>query len=274
MIDCLTTHLSTITEGCYTFGTGPLPVLILGSCRIMPYVNYFAWLNHDNRYTIHVVDVVRFHYDSSQKMIELSGVLPKFETDAKLLAKLKSVRWFIHEHTANYAMFNTDRAEMKHIYQFGLKPEIDIAIPNFNNHFILFQDYVAMDKAIGDAVRASGGKVSPELQATIRKKGLEDALRFERLADLTNLPEFSVLFQTTWRHIRYWWTVNHISKAFTLEVFRLMNDKFLHLDIPAKVMIQIQNSPDMYAMPHTPVTQYDRDNYGIDWPEPTEPLKV
>lgn len=274
MIESNLVHVPTVTDGCYTFGSGPTVVLILGSCRIMPYANYFEYLNQGNRYTVHVIDVVRFNFTADQQRADVPAGLARFEAHAGLLAKLKSVRWFIHEHTVNYGMFNTERSAAKNIYQFGISPEVDVAIPNFNNHFILFQDYVSMDKAINEEAKACGGKLSADLQARIRNRGLDDVDKFCRLATLTDLPEVGAVFADNWKKVRYFWNVNHITKAFTQLVFGTMNAKFLQIPLTPGIPKGIMDMPDMYESPHTSLTPYDVECYGIDWGEPVVPLKV
>lgn len=274
MIESNLLHPPTLQEGCYTFGSGPIAVCLLGSCRIVPYANYFEYFNSENRYTVHVIDVVRFNFGLDGRQVDAGNIVSRFESYPALLSKIKTVRWFVHEHVANYGMFNTDRNQAKTIYDFGMKPEIDVAIPNFNNHFILFQDIVAMDSRVNAQVRSTFGAVTPELQAELKERGLEEVDKFCRCADLTSLPEMSVLFATTWKRVRYFWNINHITKAFTQEVFRLMNDKFLKIALTPRESGLIASTPDMYEQPHTSLTPYDVECYGINWGEPVLPLKV
>lgn len=274
-LNTINTKAEHFNHGFWSTGTGPEVVVILGSCRVVPYAQYFEYLNASNRFTVALIDVVNFYYDAQGFQVDPVPVVLRFENDPVLLDTLKRCKWFLHEHTANFGIFNTDLVESKNIYQFGINPAVDIMIPNFNDLFILFQDLVNFDSAIRAQAKSDCetlGGLHTETQQFIKARGLADIEKFLSICDKSSLPEFGTLFNETWRKVRYWQTCNHISNAFTIAIFGMICDK---LDIhPTPGFWADVAREDMYANPHTPVTTYDRNVYGIEWNEPTEVLKT
>lgn len=279
MITTIDTANAQKSNGSYRSGSGQEVILIQGSCRGVPFLNALTHLNRHNRFTIHFIDPCYYNWDSSGKPQNLEVAIGKLETDGRLLSLLKSVKWYIHEYYENYWMFNTNKSLPKHIYQFGINPELDITIPNFNNHFILFQDIVTYDKEMREKVRKdlqeTGGSVREETQRELTKMGLADVEKFCQVCLKSDFPEMEKIFRETWTKTRYFWTINHITNAFTKTIMQLMNDKFLHLDTNGESWDQIIGE-DLYHTPHTPLTQMDamHSNYGIQWPESVAAIQV
>jgi hypothetical protein len=263
-------------KGCYTVGSGPVGVIILGSCRVLPYVNYLAYLNTDNRFTVHLINVVNFSYNEFGQSVDPTESTKRFEFNSGLLEAINGCKWFIHEHTANYGMFNTAKDGHKSIYDFGMKPEIDISLPNFNDIFILFQELVDLDSEVKEIAKKDHetiGGLSLTTQEFIKQKGVKRLEYFTDICTKTSLPEMVDIFKANWREVRYWWTGNHISNEFTVAVFRLMESKFLHLGLTEQFWSWCM-SWDLYSTPASPITIYDVLNYGINWKQELKPLKA
>lgn len=262
------------TKGVFTIGSGPEVILVSGACRVVPYANYLDYLNANNRFTIHLMNVVNYSWPNG---VQCDGAeyVKKYEQDAQFLAMLKSVKWFMHEHIANYGMMNNDRARPKNIYQFGMKPELDIALPNFNNVYPMFQELVTFDAplramAVNDM---PSGRLSKETQHAISARGQSEILKFISLCWMSSLPEMAELFENTWRTVRYFWSGNHVSNVFTMTVFRMMNDKFLKLKTDDAFWNRISKE-DLFENPKTPVTEYDVQYYGLKWNVPIQALTL
>lgn len=273
MIDTIITKIEQLNKGYFTIGDGPEILLLVGSCRSVPYLNYFDYLNHNHKFTVHFIDPFNWHWDERGNLLQdYESKINSLENDLRLLALFPKVTWFLHEHYENYGMFNTDKTKPITIYQFCLQPKVDVTIPNFRDKFILFQDIVSFNKAIRDkAVRE--GPLSVALQDEIKGIGLANIEKFCEICALTDLPEMATLFRSSWRVVRFFQTMNHISNRFSEAIFQLLNDKFLHLEAPTSFWDRIRRE-DLYASPCTRVTQYDVDNYGINWGCPIEPLKL
>jgi len=252
MLDTVNTKPQHYTDGCFRTGTGENVVVILGSCRVFGYVNY---LNRRNQmttpqpFTIVVINIVNFAFDHHDNHVNSDQFTVQFETNPVLLDMLKRCRIFIHEHCENFGMFNTREHTKKNIYQFGMKPEMDIAVPNFHDRFVLENDW-----------RSCG----MEPPSDYIDKGEQALHEFQNKTILCSFPEFGDVFKNTWREIRYFWTPNHISSHFSILVFTLMNEKFLRMPLTFDFWNGARQE-DLFKEPHTQVTQRDIEGYKLKW---------
>lgn len=136
-----------LKHGAFKTGTGKEITLILGSCRSVPYLNYLVQCNKNDRFTIYFIDPFNWNWDENNNRVDYEEVLLRLETNKELLDVIGSVKIFIHEYYSNAGMFNVFK-DKKNIYEFGMNPDIDITIPNFNDVFILFRDIVSFDISI------------------------------------------------------------------------------------------------------------------------------
>lgn len=275
MINTITVKDQQISNGFYSDGSGPEVIFIEGSCRIVPYLNYFHYLNTNNRFTINAINVVLFHFDANNQLRDVDQATKQFESDQRMIAMLKSVKYFVHEPCMNFGMFNTIGMTGKNIYQFGMNPEFDIIIPSFEAH-ILFQDFIRDDVKLKEEASVDWknvGCLSFPLREKIKQLGLSRLDEFYRGCELSSFPEFVRIFMDTWKRVRLFHTNNHVANQYTIMLFRLMNEKFLKLDIPPDFWLKI-TSEDMYFDGRTPLVDYDVENYGITWNEPVYQLKL
>lgn len=266
---------SQLRNGFLKIGSGPLNILLIGSCRSISYLNYFNDVNGDNSFTIHFIDPFKWNWDQHGNRVNLKDALIRCESDNRILEVLKSCSWFIHEYYESYEMFNTAPNSPKNIHQYGIKPEIDITIPNYDNIYILFTDVLREHKDLWEESRIhlrDNGSLSIQLQGSIADKGLSDVEKICRRFELfSDFPEMAQKFRYEWRNVRYFWTTNHVSSQFTVAIFRMMMGKLPGLKVPES-MWNKWLSEDMFSSPCTPVTKYDVDNYALKWNIPLSPL--
>ncbi len=249
MIDTVNTASAHYTDGCFRVGSGDHAVILHGSCRIMPYVNYFHRLNSGNRFTICVINIVNFSFDQHGRPVNVDVFTQRFESNPVLLEMVKRCRWFIHEHAENYGCFNTSKDSPRNIYQLGLQPEIDVSIPNFNDRFILEQDYPAC------------GMPTPD---DYIERGELAVKQFCEICGMSSFPEMADYFRDNWRVRRLFWRPNHPSAEFTMRVLRQMDSKFLNLNLSDEFLAAADRE-DLFREPHTQVTQRDIDGYKLQW---------
>lgn len=274
MINTLNIKQAQLKDGFYKVGSGPEKVFIMGSCRVTPYVNYFNEWNqkNGNRFTIFTLDPFNWHWDLKDNRVDYDYAIKAMEYHSGLLGMLGSVNTFIHEYYQNAGMFNCEKSG-KNIYQFGLTACTDICIPNFNDLFILYSDIVAFDlevrkKAVQDY--AVIGKLSEKTDLQIFDIALNNILKFYGVCDKSDFPEMGQYFKDNFLNKRLFWNSNHVSKHFTLAVFKFMNDKFMHLELTDSFLKSIQQ--DMFANNYTYLTSYDVQRFGYEWGEGLKPL--
>lgn len=265
MINTLTVKEAVLDKGALTIGSGPETILMIGSCRAVPYVNYFVDVNRNNRFTLHFIDPINWHWDIAGHQVNFEAAIDRQEQNPYVRSAIAKANWFIHEHFEHYGLFNSSQKSAKNIYQFGLNVPAghNLTMPNFHDVFIMFQDYINFRPEMkAEAKRA----VSPALQQQVKELGLAEIEKFYRICRQTDFPEMEEQFRQDWTMRRYFWSFNHVSSQFTTAIFRLLSDKFLHLDIPAGFWDKALRE-DMYANNFTPLTRYDVENHGIRWPE-------
>lgn len=228
-------------------------ILILGSCRCVPYLNYLHRYNRmaNRPFRIHFIDPFNYHWNAANELVDMDAAIESMEADPRILEVLRNTTIFIHEHYENYGMFNTDKQRTKTIYWFGMAPRLDINIPNYNDRAILLND-------------CQIANLTPEKLNDWKASGEAEVERFCAVCERTSFPEFGAYFRENWRKKRFFWTINHITNEFTLGIFRMMNDKFLKLPLDNMFWDAVSNE-DMYRSPSTPVTQHDIDAYGLEW---------
>lgn len=248
-------------------------ILMVGSCRSVPYLSYFKRINEMGiaKLRVHFIEPWDQHWDASGKEQDWNEALVRCESDERILRVLREATVFIHEHYGHCGMFNTLAEDEKNIYQFGLKPRLNITIPNFHDHFILFTEQIQFDSAKRERFLREG--MTNELFDEMKDFGLAQVDRFCRVCGMSSFPEFGQSFLESWRTTRYWWRGNHVSAAFTLELFLWMNRKFFGLNLDEKFWIPA-GAEDLYANHPAPMTLYDQSAYRLTWNEPVVELKA
>lgn len=223
-----------------------------------------------NPYRIQFIDPWGYHWSEDGKDQDFEAALIRAESDERILTTLRDATIFIHEHYENAGMFNTSSKTEKTIYQFGMKPRLNITIPNFHDHWILGLEQVMFDQELRGRL-AVHGRVTEELFQEMKERGLAEVEKFLRVCALSDFPDMGPYFQEHWTTERLFAKGNHVSKGFTLPIFRWMNEKYLHLPL-SNDFWQGASQEDLFGNDCTPMTQFDVDAYGLKWPEPIKPL--
>lgn len=238
MIGTVQTKKQQLEKGYFRIGDGPEKLLLIGSCRSVPYLNYFdLWISRHGRFTVSFIDPCNFNWDIHDNRVPYEAAIDSKETDPTTLNLFDETDIYIHEWYANYGMFNSSHDSPKNIYQFGLKPKLNICIPNFNDYHILGQP---------------------------KEVGLANLEKFYENCRRSSFHEMEDYFKSHWTTTRLFWSGNHVTRYFTLFIFKLLDEKFLHLGFDEGFRNEIP-SIDMYSDNPQAVTQQDRENHGITW---------
>jgi hypothetical protein len=234
-------------------------ILILGSCRVVPFLNYLDHANAvcGNRFKIYAIDPINYQVDSAGNHLDTAGLLKALETDEHFLSILRATTIFIHEHLQSFGILNTSKDAETNIYQFAMKPRIDINVANFHDVFILFNDFIAIDPQWQK-------ELSEDDERKIVELGERHIDRFCGICEQSSFPEFGPWFRSNYLERRLFHSFNHVSSGFTLEMFRLMNERFLKLPLDSAFWQNI-GAHDLYANNSTPVTERDRKWRDFRW---------
>ncbi len=191
LIDTIISKTQQLKNGYFKSGSGPTDVLVLGSCRIIPYVTYLGeWNNGEGRNQLTIRRIDPRDYDTS--------------VTADVLAALGSTSIFIHEPL-------TDP-----VYRSCMNPRQEITVPNWHEQRVLENDWTDYGQIVPVDYIEQG-------EAAIKE--------FCALCDSSSFPEFGKLFRNTWLSVRYFWRPSYVSAEFTKAIFRSMNGRFLHFPI-------------------------------------------
>lgn len=275
MINTVNTKEQQLRKTYFSIGSGSEVILIMGSCRTVPYLNYFNLWNtqNGNRFTINFIDPFSWNWDIHDGRVDYMTTLTSLETNPNLLKMLSEVKIFIHEYYSNAGMFNVFK-DSKNIYQYGMNPVIDICVPNFNDLFILFGDIVSFDfdlrkRAIQDYNVIH--KLSDETCNDIISVSNNNLSKFYDVCDKSDIPHMRHYFIDNYHTKRLFWNYNHVTKNFTLPVFSHLAYK-LDLNLSPSFMQEISKD-DMFANNYTYLTEHDVKYLGLKWEEEIKPLK-
>lgn len=239
MIGTVETKREQLKHGYYRTGNGPEHLLLIGSCRSIPYLYYLdLWNIRHGRFTISFIDPCNWNWNLNEDRVDYEAAINAKEADPAILELLTSAQIYIHEYYENYGMFNSSPDNQKNIYQFGLKPQLNICIPNFNDYFILGQP---------------------------KEVGLENLEKFYSVCRLSSFPEMEEYFKANWRTKRFFWSNNHVAKEFTLFIFKQMDERFLHLGFDEWFWQEIPKHDIYAAGPVINPTAGDIANYNLLW---------
>lgn len=271
MINTVNTKLEQLQNGYFKIDSGNELILVIGSCRSVPYLNYLHEWNiaNNNRFTICFIDPFNWHFDLNDGRVDFEEKINSLETDEKILSLLRSANIIIHEYYSNFGMFCFDKNSDKNIYQFGLNAKIDICIPNFNSLFILTADIVSFDMGIRQMAFQDYnviGKLSEQTLQKINEVSEKNIQKFYDVCAMSDVPEMADYFREFYKKERLFWTNNHVAKGFTLAIFKFINDKFLHLDLSKGFN---PDHEDMFANNYVHLSEYDK---GFEYKEEVVPL--
>uniref|UniRef100_A0A6C0HZ42 Polysaccharide biosynthesis enzyme WcbI domain-containing protein n=1 Tax=viral metagenome TaxID=1070528 RepID=A0A6C0HZ42_9ZZZZ len=233
-------------------------ILLIGSCRITPFLNYIANDNYFDSYNILAVMV------HNTQMKKISETLIENEAIKKDIYKTTI---FIHEFCRNSDYFNIPKDKEKNIYQ--IKPifDIDISLPNyqdpciFTKDIIFYRNSIEFDKYIkNEMIFDEFSKILQDLQHAEKTKYYNVILKSE-------LPELLEFVKNNIDNNRMAHTINHPSNFLFIKMYELILQKWFHREIPESVFNFNKKyeylSSDGYS---TKLTYYDKEclNYNIN----------
>lgn len=251
-------------------------ILMSGSCRGIPHLNFIHQWNelHGRPFLIYYINPCDYHWDKNENEQDIQKALAEVAESPVLHDLLKRTKIFIHEHFERWGVFNTDENKDHNIYHLGLKPEKDICLPNWHCRFILFQDIVRIDEKAKATAKACGGELSSEVKEDFKRRGVEAMDSWMEMCALTSFPWFADYFKDHRITKRFFFNGSHISNHFTIPVFENWSKELLGLQV-SDDFIKGLYAVDMYNNYGVmPLTKYDVEAYGFQWPEPIKELQI
>lgn len=272
MITTITTKQQQLKNTYFKVGTGTVNILVIGSCRAVPYLNYFDKWNQSfgERFSIHFIDPFNWNWDENDNRVDYNEKLKELETDERLLNMIRETDIFIHEYYANSGMFNVNKSAENNIYKYGMKAIIDLTLPNFNDVFILTKEILDFNVDLKkQAVQDFNvlGKLSNQTLAEIDKIRQQNLDKFYDICSKTDFPDFAHFFKANYKKYRLFWTFNHVSKWYNLYLFFELC-KRLNMETTYNFE-QLISQHDLFENNYTHLCEYDE---GFDFKEDIKPL--
>lgn len=253
MINTIKIKQQQLKTGYFKTGSGDTHILIIGSCRVVNYVNYFAAMP---QFTVYTLDPFNWNWDKDDNRVDYETAILSQENNKALLDVLSTCSIFIHEYYSNAGMFCCDEQSSKNIYLYGLKPYINICIPNFNDLFILFGDIVTFDSTLRKMALQDynvTGKLSKQTIDSIQVFSNNNVEKFYKVCRLSDIPSMEEYFKEHHKYNRMFWTYNHVTNFFTQYIFKVINNNWF-----GGLLTIDENHVDMFANNYTYLTEYDK----------------
>ena len=188
-------------------------VVLIGSCRIVPYLNYLRVYNSlvAPSEALHLVCLNPVEMWRGPGHEVADGVNEKLAN-----FQFGKVDYLICEHLQYCGVMNTVRSSPENIYDnLGCKPEVEIRLPNWNDMHILDAETAMHDKMVYANMEFI------ERVPYIREQTAIHKARFLSHCRSSSFPELEPWVEERWLTMRMGWTSSHPSHPLMWRMFEL-----------------------------------------------------
>lgn len=231
----------------FSFGNpqAPQTVVLVGSCRIVPFLNFFRAYNDLNR---HPLELLCFN------PVEMWGGPGHdvAESVNRVLAgyRFGKVDYLISEHLQHCGVLNTVAAAEQNLFKdMGCEPVVHIRLPNWN----AMHNYDA-ETAMFDADYAA--LPHDERVAVLRDRTAVNKARFLRHCRNSSFPELEPWIEDLWQTTRLGWTNNHPTLVLVRKLLGL-TARAMGITFGPELGAHPLCASDTYAATGTPLNRVD-----------------
>jgi hypothetical protein len=225
-------------------------ILLIGSCRITSFVNYFANDNYFDSYNILAIMV------HNTEMINISKTLIDNET---LKQEIYKTTIFVHEFCINFDYLNTSRNTEKNIFQIKYTFDIDISLPNYQDPSIYTKDIILKKNANDFHKYINKEILLEEFSKILKDTQIIEMKRYYNIINKSDLPElFDFLVENIYTS-RIAHTINHPSNILFIKMYEIILKKFFNREIPQSVLENNNNEFLISTGYSTKLTFYDKE---------------
>lgn len=246
----ITTNILRASYDCGQFcfggnGAGKRIVLI-GSCRIVPFLNYLRVYNSLNGdpFELGCFNPVEMWTGPGNEVSDgVNNILKDY--------RLGETDFLVCEHVQYCGVLNTVRSSEQNIFDsLGCNPAVEIRLPNFNDMHI-FDLETAMHDRVGYANLSH-----PEKVAFIKGETAKHKARFLSHCRGSSLPELEAWVESNWLTTRLGWSSSHPSRALLWRMFEGVAEK-----LGIEITPQLESHPlclaDVYQSTGIALTDVD-----------------
>lgn len=234
-------------------------IFFLGSCRVIPLLNYF--INDPNFKNSYNFLCVLVHVE------KIKAISHNLNKNKKLCTQIRNTDILICEYMINYNYFNTSRTSSINIYQIHNSFNKAIILPNYHDHCIYSKEIVKymipvefkqfIDKRISfDEIK--------EIMKSIHDKEIN---RYYAIIEKSDFPELLPFIKANLYTTRLAYTINHPTNCIFMEIYTILLRKFFGLNVTQEV-IKINDIPFLNSGIDTALTYYDKCCLGFTVDEP------
>lgn len=234
-------------------------VLIVGSCRALPYLNYMLAYNRAaKRNVFHAgyVNPADLRTTTDHKPQDHLAAADRLLSTPSVKKFLSGVEVLLCEHVENYGALNTCERSVGVRGHLPAHTKVS-TIPNWNAMGVLRDDIYALE---GHEHGPSG--VGPDVQMKRAKASIE---KFYRHCAMSAFPEMALAFDAAWKDERWFWTHNHVARPFTEFIFSQWLLKMGLDPLPSDALAWTREF-DLFSTPSTRVCGQDVAVLGLRWP--------
>ena len=236
----------------FTFGEQDalLRVCLVGSCRIVPILNFLRAYNDVNGRIFEIVCLNPIEcWEGAGTSVE-EGVFNRFGS-----YRIGEVDFLICEHMVNCGMMNTLETSSPNLFDsMGCQPAVTLRLPNWNCMHIYDSETAGFDPAYA--------ALEPRQRAEkLRAETVVHRDRFLRYCRECSFPEMEGWADDNWLRTRLGWTNSHVSLSFSWILFEHIRSA---MGLP--MADEVRNHPlcmqDMFEPGHTELNKVDYDANG------------
>lgn len=226
-------------------------ILLIGSCRITPFINYFANDCYFDSYNILAIMV------HNTEMIALSKTIIDNEG---IKQEIYKTTIFVHEFCRNFEYLNTSRDTEKNIYKIKDKFDIHVSLPNYQDPSIYAKD-IMFYKNTNDFHKYMDKEISLEEFSNILKDSqTKEKKRYYDVISKSDLPELYDFVVENIHNKRIAHTINHPSNFLFIKMYQIILKNYFNRQLPDAV-IQLNNDREILSSTGyaTKLTFYDKE---------------
>ena len=233
---------------------GAKTVVLIGSCRIVPFLNYLRLHNA----MAAPGDAMRLICLNPVEMWRGVGCEVADGANEKLVGfKFGNVDFLICEHVQYCGVLNTVRSSPQNIYDnLGCSPVVEMRLPNWNDMHIFDAETAMHDKV----TYANLGRA--ERVDFIRAQTAIHKARFLSHCRGSTFPQLEAWTEEHWKTVRLGWTSSHPSHSLIWRMFERVAEK-MGLNLPLDFVNHPICKSDLYALTGIALTDIDRE--ANDW---------
>jgi hypothetical protein len=251
-------HVNRQTQLCVLDNGAQQNILLIGSCRIMPLLNYLIsdeYFGNNYNYLCILVYI--------PEMVELSiDIINNEYTDLRNQIANSSILFC--EYIKNYNYFNTDTSLEKNIFQLHSLFETIISLPNFQDPCIYSVDIILYKNLKEEFHQLIKNEITIiEFTKKIKEIQNSEKDRYYNVIQKSDIPDLLHFVKDNVNCKRIAYVYNHPTNMLFIKMYELIVNKFFNRNVSEQVMICNNRQEFLSNTDNRKLTFYDKHCLGF-----------